>query len=619
MSFCLRFLVFLIIDIVAVASFAWADTLHIQLGGIPASVLLLLGTIFLWVTRTRTTGHQKFRESPLREALVGAFMGAVWTGMLLLYFFVAARLPGTHAFFLDGNRASVEYSVRLLEERANHLEAAEICLAELANLHTADYTLSLATRAVRNLTLAAERFPAQAGELLNRAIRVAQQYGVSADYPRSVLAALAALIQQKKLAGEIAAAQTQLKTTDARRQEGERELAAAQEKLKTTEARRQDGERELAAAQAKLKTTDARREDAERLLASHERQSAAALHAAIATRLQSVIAVVRATLADDLTTVGQLLEDVMRVAADKQVSTVDAAKVVTEVRAAIASRQPQALPIGARARLLRFLPSAMPGLLIADMQVTDAAGNPMASLRSVDFVARQDGRICTLAARPLAGEGTLELALALDRSDSMQGEKHHSMKAACVEMLQKLPSEVSLRVTTFGTDVRTVADWGTKRDVAIVGCQRLQTGGATALFAAIAEALRSLADRPGQRHIVVFSDGANSVPGPSPASLIDEARRRQISIHFIALTSGNDDLTDVKAIATKTGGRVLVVGDARDLTVSFRQVADELTANCHRLAILDVAPSQPLEIQIGGLNSVQVVVPPQIAQRTVAQ
>ncbi len=577
MSFTLRCLTFLMVAVVGVAAFGWMDRLHLQVGALPAGVLLLLALALLWVSRTQVSAHRQFRESPLREALLGALTGAAWTGLMLLYFFVAARTPGAHAFFLDADRAAVDRSVSLLETNGNYGEAAQICLDTLKSPRSAEWMQELAERAVRNLTLAAERSPHEAEALLRQALCVAEDYGVSADYPRSVKASLVGRLAQSALEGDVAAAFKQLKSTDASRQE------------------------------------------AERLLGQHQRQSAAALQAALAKRLQAMLSFVRAALADDLPTVAQLLDTEVQAAANQHVATTDAVKILAEVRAVIASRQPQTLPNGSHARLLRRVPSPMPSLLILDVEIIDSANTSVAALRSADFVARQQGGTLRLGTTPLSGEGTLELALALDKSDSMGGAKLHEMKPACVEMLRRLPAGVHVRATAFGTDVQTISDWSASRDGAIAGCQQLQAEGATALFAAIADAIRALTDRPGQRHAVIFSDGANSVAGPSREALIAEARRRRVAVHFIALTAGHDDTTDIETIAAQTGGRVLVVADARELSGSFRKVADELTANGYRLAILDADPSQPTEIKIGGVNAVQLVVPALDAHRTVAK
>jgi len=577
MSFTLRCIAFLIVAVVGVAGFDWTDPLHLRVGGAAAGVLLLLALGLMWVSRARGSAHGPFRESALREILLGALTGVGWTGLMLLFFFVAARLPGAHAFFLDVDRESVERSAGLLETNGNHRDAAKIYLDALDTPHSAEWTVDLATRAVRNLTLAAERSPHEAEDLLREALRVAKEHGVSADYPRSVKASLVGRNAQTALEGNIAA------------------------------------------TQARLKATDVRRLEVERLLETHQLQSAKVLHSAFTARLQAVCGAAHATVANDLPSLGQLLEGEVRAAADQHVPTADAAQLLAEVRSLISARQPQALPAGAHARLLRGLPSPMPSLLLVDLQVTDSAQASITTLRSSDFVARQNGRALRVSSSPLAGGGTLDLTVALDQSDSMEGEKLREMKAACVEMLRRLPGGVRVRTAAFGSDVRMVSDWSTTRDAAIVGCQRLQADGATALFAAIAEAIRALAERPGQRHALLFSDGVNSVPGPSRESLIAEARRRRVAVHFIALASGNDDTTDIKAIAAETGGRVLVVADARELTGSFRQIADELTATGYRLAILDVFPSQRTEIEIGGLNALHLAVPVQVADQAVAQ
>ncbi len=577
MSFTLRCTALLIVAIVGVTGFGWTDPIHLRVGGVVASVLLFLAVALMWISRTPASSSRHFRESPLREFLLGALTGAGWTGLMLLFFFVVARLPGAQAFFLDHNRESVLRAGSLLVTNGNHQEAADIYLDALNSPHSAEWTLDLATRTVRNLTLAAEHSPQEAEPLLREALRVAKKYGVSADYPRSVMESLAGRNAQSMLQGDIAA------------------------------------------TQARLKSVDARRQEVERSLETHQRQTAKALVNAHADRLKSVCNATRTALADDLASLGLILEDEVRVAASKDTPTRDGDKLLAEVRSLITARQPQALPAGSQARLLRGVPSPMPGLLLIDIQVTDSAKASISTLRDTDFIARQNGHALRVSSAPLRGGGTLELAIALDRSDSMAGEKEREMKGACIDTLRRLPDAVNVRLTTFGSDVRLVADWAMTRDAAITGCQRLRADGATALFAAIAEAIRSLADRAGQRHALVFSDGVNSVPGPSRDSLIAEARRLRVAVHFIALASVNDDTSDIKTIAAETGGRVLVVANARELTGSFRQIADELTTSGYRIAILDVSPSQPTEIQIGGANAVQLAVPAQDAHQTVAQ
>lgn len=213
----------------------------------------------------------------------------------------------------------------------------------------------------------------------------------------------------------------------------------------------------------------------------------------------------------------------------------------------------------------------------------------------------------------LAGEGDvgprppLDLAIVIDRSGSMGGDKIAAVKTAAIEMLDELNAEDDVTLVTYASDVTVHGERGAADER---GRQRLRdeilrieatTG--TALGPALFQSLAVLGavERPDEvmAHVLLLSDGmANE--GESDPNVI-AARARESFGHGISTSTlgvgldYNEDL--MTKVADAGGGRYHFIEDADAVR---RVLADEmagLAATVARGIAIEMTPAPGLEVE----------------------
>lgn len=170
----------------------------------------------------------------------------------------------------------------------------------------------------------------------------------------------------------------------------------------------------------------------------------------------------------------------------------------------------------------------------------------------------------------------VNVAIVLDRSGSMDGEKIGRAKQAAAMAVSMLEPRDILSIVTYSDTVSVlvpatrVADRGyIRRRIGLV-----YADGSTALFAGVskgAEELRKFSDENAVKRVILLSDGLANVGPDSPAALGDlgaSLRRSGISVTTIGLGLGyNEDL--MVRLAEKSDGNHAFVENSRDLTRIF--------------------------------------------------
>ena len=121
----LRMTTAVVAALIAAIAFDWTDPaprkLVMLVGGPLAALILAL----LWLTRTRPSQATRLDPNPWREVWVGLLAAGGWTGLLLLFFVLAARIPELTEPILDANRDQVESVLQLLVRGGNWRAAAD--------------------------------------------------------------------------------------------------------------------------------------------------------------------------------------------------------------------------------------------------------------------------------------------------------------------------------------------------------------------------------------------------------------------------------------------------------------------------------------------------------------
>lgn len=219
--------------------------------------------------------------------------------------------------------------------------------------------------------------------------------------------------------------------------------------------------------------------------------------------------------------------------------------------------------------------------------VTDARGEPVAGLTQADFVVLENGepqQVSTFA----AGEFPLSVALGIDRSFSMGGQRLALATSAARVFLGELRADDQSMLIAIGSEVEIAAPLSADRGSQLAAIARLDAFGTTGLYDSIITAIDAIQQAAGRRALVLLSDGADRYSTASAAQAIEHARRSDVLVYPIAL--GRERPPVFAELATLTGGRSFYLRDPKALTETLRGIARELR---HQY-LLGYSPSRPI-------------------------
>jgi Ca-activated chloride channel family protein len=219
--------------------------------------------------------------------------------------------------------------------------------------------------------------------------------------------------------------------------------------------------------------------------------------------------------------------------------------------------------------------------------VTDARGEPVTGLTRADFVVRENGQaqeISTFA----AGEFPLSVALALDRSFSMGGERLALAKSGARVFLGELRPEDKSMLIAVGSQVEIVAPLSADRAAQFEVVSRLDAFGTTGLYDSIVTAIDAIQQASGRRVLVLLSDGADRYSTATADEAIQHARRSDVLVYPVAL--GRERPPVFAELATLTGGRSSYLREPKALAETLRGIARELR---HQY-LIGYSPSRPI-------------------------
>jgi Ca-activated chloride channel family protein len=192
-----------------------------------------------------------------------------------------------------------------------------------------------------------------------------------------------------------------------------------------------------------------------------------------------------------------------------------------------------------------------------------------------------------------ADRAPVNVAIVLDTSGSMQGEKIARAREAAAMAIQRLGPRDIASVIEYNETVRVIvpATRLTDLEPVLAAIARLEAGGSTALFAGVAkgaEEARKFLDRGRVNRILLVSDGIANVGPSSPlelgdlgASLIKEG----ISVTTIGLGNAyNEDL--MSQLARRSDGNHYFAEGSADLARIFRnELGDILTVAAQEVRV----------------------------------
>jgi Ca-activated chloride channel homolog len=175
----------------------------------------------------------------------------------------------------------------------------------------------------------------------------------------------------------------------------------------------------------------------------------------------------------------------------------------------------------------------------------------------------------------------VSIVLALDASGSMR-RREIDVIASARAFAAALRPEDKLSIMLFADDVTLLHDLTTDRTASRDAIDSYKTGGGTALYDGMADALDRLEHIEGRRVIVAMTDGRDeNNPGTAPGSTHTLADiRRQVkasgtTIFTIGLGT-KVDAAPLQELADISGGRALLPQDVSELGNHFQRVVEDL-------------------------------------------
>ena len=201
----------------------------------------------------------------------------------------------------------------------------------------------------------------------------------------------------------------------------------------------------------------------------------------------------------------------------------------------------------------------------------------------------------------------VNVAIVLDRSGSMEGEKIERAKEAAIMALNMLDERDILSVVTYSDTVSVLVPAtkvSDRRDI-IRMIRSIYADGSTALFAGVSKGaaeVRKFYDQNRVNRVILLSDGLANIGPDSPAALGDlgaSLGKAGISVSTIGLGLGyNEDL--MVRLARKSDGNHAFVENSRDLARIFEYEFQD---------VLSVV-AQDVEIEIScspGIRPIRVI------------
>lgn len=211
--------------------------------------------------------------------------------------------------------------------------------------------------------------------------------------------------------------------------------------------------------------------------------------------------------------------------------------------------------------------------------VTDRAGRPVKGLEVDEFEVQIEGRPVSIDRFQPVHDLPLTVGITIDASGSMQSALVEAQRAA----RGFLQNVVTVRDHAFAVgfaDTPVLLMPPTKDvDAVADSLTRLRSVGWTALHDAVVTSLYYFRGFPGQRAMVLLSDGDDTKSSYAFEDVLEYARRSGVAIYAVGLGVGRSSLgarKKLNTLADETGGRAFFISEASELAGVYGEIEEEL-------------------------------------------
>lgn len=185
-----------------------------------------------------------------------------------------------------------------------------------------------------------------------------------------------------------------------------------------------------------------------------------------------------------------------------------------------------------------------------------------------------------LAVTPLlaAANEPVAVAILIDDSGSTAGTPHADAQAAARAFVQQAPDGVEMGLFAFDAKATQKLGFTSDRTALNQAINALPVGGETALYDAVSLAASALGSIPGQRNIVLFTDGRDTVSHASLAAATAAAKSAGAAIYAVGLKTPDLDPAVLAGLAGATGGSDVSVSGSGNLSQAFGHVAQQIAS-----------------------------------------
>lgn len=193
----------------------------------------------------------------------------------------------------------------------------------------------------------------------------------------------------------------------------------------------------------------------------------------------------------------------------------------------------------------------------AYVSVLDGDGKPVRGLSRVNAALVENGAQMSIDSMAVTGTGgdrePLSLAIVLDRSKSMSGEKMERAKESVLRFISLMEPGDRAAFIVFSDTVALVEPLTSDKNRLTSAVQAIKPEGHTALYDAVAQGAGALKDVPGRKAVVVLTDGIANRGSLDIHQAIAEAVKDYVSVTVIGL-GADVRTTRLERIGQETGG-----------------------------------------------------------------
>jgi uncharacterized protein YegL len=200
--------------------------------------------------------------------------------------------------------------------------------------------------------------------------------------------------------------------------------------------------------------------------------------------------------------------------------------------------------------------------------------------------------------------GSAAIAICLDCSSSMQGERFSEAVTALTSFTQEGSPSTRLQLISFASTAEFRTPLTTDRRLVVTALQQSKAEGTTALSAAVLLALRSLEQSDAAlKAIVLCTDGQDPGFAGNLPTIIARCQAGGIAVHVLAIDDPDLDQSNLQQLTNRTGGILTLARSPQSIAAELDKILTRLTRTTYLVTALNPQLQRPLTLTVAGLKA----------------